>query len=433
MGPALKLIWLSIVAACVLAPVSAAQDLLAEPERLYGAYATDGDGTFTVTRLPDHMGVRFDHIESGLMSRLSPAPDNAANLVATRQGQPLSDALRVRFPETDALLVTAPDGNTRAGRRVAAHVEDVSFLSGQLSQHGVLVTPATSGPHPAVIFLAGDGPSIVENFLPWAYYFAAHGYAALAVDKRGYGRSEGNGESALISDNAQDAVAALDYLATRQDIDARQLGLLGSSRGGWTAPMAAQLSGRVAFMIISSGGPVSVRDQERHARLLRIANPTDETQALAASVLDDYFQYLASGGAERVAQVSANWTRYHQEPWYAAIRVGTGDPTAAPWPAWRVQFADDIRMDARALYERTDVPTLFLFGAADELFPATQAVDAVREMGAAKRDWSVQIFEGASHSFNVAAPGEPMRIAPGYFNAMFEWLGTRVPLRSERR
>ena len=69
-------------------------------------------------------------------------------------------------------------------------MESISYQGAEARQFGFLVTPSTPGPHPAVIFLAGSGMSTRENFLGFAHLFAQHGYAALSIDRRGYGALE---------------------------------------------------------------------------------------------------------------------------------------------------------------------------------------------------------------------------------------------------
>lgn len=68
----------------------------------------------------------------------------------------------------------------------------------------------------------------------------------LAYGKRGVGGSTGEytsigpGNSVLMFDLlAADVIAAVEALRARKDIDARRIGLVGISQGGWIAPLAA--------------------------------------------------------------------------------------------------------------------------------------------------------------------------------------------------
>jgi Predicted hydrolase of the alpha/beta superfamily len=79
----------------------------------------------------------------------------------------------------------------------------------------------------------------------------------LGYDKRGVGESTGDWNAATYEDLAGDAVAAVEYLKTRRDIDAAQIGLLGISQAGWIMPLAAVRSKDVAFLISISGAGVT--------------------------------------------------------------------------------------------------------------------------------------------------------------------------------
>jgi pimeloyl-ACP methyl ester carboxylesterase len=260
--------------------------------------------------------------------------------------------------------------------------------------------------------------------------FAANGIAALSIDKRGYGGSEGDGPSATLQDNADDAAAAVAYLASRSDILAGGIGLIGTSRGGWTAPMAAaRRPNDIAFIVASSGGPIGIGEQERYSRLrsAAAAGASDLAQREAARVIDDYFAYLASDGRERGAAVSTNWTRYGDQPWYRAMRMPAADPTVGPWPPTRRVFAGDLRLDAQALYDQVRVPVLFLYGAEDALFPIEQVVAAAQRVAQRLPGSEVQVIAGANHSFSLPArPGDVSLTAPAYFQTLIRWSRERL-------
>jgi uncharacterized protein len=78
----------------------------------------------------------------------------------------------------------------------------------------------------------------------------------LGYDKRGVGESTGDWNTASFEDLAGDAVAAVEYLKTRRDIDAAQIGSLGVSQAGWIMPLAAVRTKDVAFLISISGAGV---------------------------------------------------------------------------------------------------------------------------------------------------------------------------------
>ena len=89
-----------------------------------------------------------------------------------------------------------------------------------------------------------------------ARFLIRHGMAVLGYDKRGVGGSTGDWNTASFDDLAGDVVAAFEYLKTRRDIDAAQIGLLGISQAGWIMPLAAVRAKDIAFLISISGAGV---------------------------------------------------------------------------------------------------------------------------------------------------------------------------------
>jgi dipeptidyl aminopeptidase/acylaminoacyl peptidase len=100
------------------------------------------------------------------------------------------------------------------------------------------------------------------------------GLAVLAYDKRGVGESTGEytsigpGNSERMFDLlAEDALAGVEALARRQDIDRSRIGIFGVSQAGWIAPLAASRSARVAFVVLLSGPAVTVGEEIAYSRV----------------------------------------------------------------------------------------------------------------------------------------------------------------------
>jgi pimeloyl-ACP methyl ester carboxylesterase len=115
---------------------------------------------------------------------------------------------------------------------------------------GTLIAPSVGGRHPVIVLVHGSGAENREYMLPWARFL-------IGYDKRGVGGSTGDWNTSTYEDLASDAVVAVEYLKTRRDIDATQIGLLGISQAGWIMPLAAVRSKDVAFLISISGAGVT--------------------------------------------------------------------------------------------------------------------------------------------------------------------------------
>ena len=125
---------------------------------------------------------------------------------------------------------------------------------------GTLTSPQTGGPFPAVVLITGSGPENRDEevfghkpFLVLADYLTRQGIAVLRCDDRGVGKSGGDSHAATTVDLATDAQASFEYLKTRKDIDPKRIGLLGHSEGGIIAPIVANETPDVAFVVLMAG------------------------------------------------------------------------------------------------------------------------------------------------------------------------------------
>jgi hypothetical protein len=107
-------------------------------------------------------------------------------------------------------------------------------LAGTLSKPSG--APPPKGRYPAIILLAGSGPTDRDETVAGIPIFgllaaplADAGYHVLRYDKRGIGQSGGRAESATIEDYAEDARAAVRFLRRRKDVDPDRIVLLGHS------------------------------------------------------------------------------------------------------------------------------------------------------------------------------------------------------------
>lgn len=131
---------------------------------------------------------------------------------------------------------------------------------------GILVRQAGAGRRPAVIVLHGTGGN-KEGQLPLLKTLAGKGFTAVAIDGRWHGERSKAGKG---SDDYNDAILAtwrsgkghpflydtvwdiqrlLDYLETRDDVDAKHIGAIGFSKGGMELYLAAAVDERIAVAV----------------------------------------------------------------------------------------------------------------------------------------------------------------------------------------
>lgn len=143
------------------------------------------------------------------------------------------------------------------------NVTDVSFVgSGGVVLHGSIVSPP--GPAdarlPGVVMLSGAGGTGQSELMPEAEAFARHGVVSLVYDKRTVGYSLFHRDYSVLAD---DALAAVRVLRARSNVDPAKVGLWALSEGAFVAPLVAERSTDVTFVI--TVGAVGVTPAEQTA------------------------------------------------------------------------------------------------------------------------------------------------------------------------
>jgi dienelactone hydrolase len=133
---------------------------------------------------------------------------------------------------------------------------------------GILIKPAgATGRRPVVIVLHGTGGT-AQGMLPLMKKFVARGMTAVAIDGRHHGARTpaGKGSAAyndaivkawknpgsahpFFFDTVWDVMRLVDYLQTRDDIDASHIGLIGISKGGIETYLSAAVDPRIAAAV----------------------------------------------------------------------------------------------------------------------------------------------------------------------------------------
>jgi fermentation-respiration switch protein FrsA (DUF1100 family) len=144
------------------------------------------------------------------------------------------------------------------------HAEDVAFANKKagITLAGTLSFPKDGKHFPAVVLVSGSGPQNRNEevaqfnhrpFLVLSGYLTRHGIAVLRYDDRGTAESTGTYKTATLDDFASDAMAAVDYLKTRPEINPGKIGLIGHSEGGTIAFLLAGEHPEIAYIVSLAG------------------------------------------------------------------------------------------------------------------------------------------------------------------------------------
>ena len=283
---------------------------------------------------------------------------------------------------------------------------------------GTLSKPKSPSPCPALLLITGSGAQNRDEeifghkpFLLLADYLTRRGIAVLRVDDRGVGKSTGVFTTATTKDFAGDVLAGVQYLKSRNDVDGRKIGLLGHSEGGLIAPMVANESKDVAFIVLLAGPSLpgdqilclqdslisaamgapkeSINERLRLMRHLHsLVKSESDTIKLRENIRFTIRQFLLADSTRAAANDSAT------------VAAATAQLTS-PW------FMFFLKYDPAPALAKVSCPILALNGEKDLQVPARENIDGM--MRAFKKSGNVKatarILPGLNHLFQKAETG----------------------------
>lgn len=155
-----------------------------------------------------------------------------------------------------------------------AGAEDVTFTCGPDTLYGTLLKPAGAGPAPAVLLLAGSGPTDrdgnsrllpgrIDTLKHFAEVLAQAGVVTLRYDKLFSGKTgaathAGNVSQVGLDTYIDEAQAGLDFLRQQPGVDPNRLAVLGHSEGGLIALVLATQRAPAGLQAVVLAAPLSV-------------------------------------------------------------------------------------------------------------------------------------------------------------------------------
>ena len=224
----------------------------------FGSYRTGDGDTLVIAR----MGWFFDLRDAAYRTIYSTRTPNRFTIGRLFE-EPLPVFADLVFA-ADTLTIT-DSAHKRVARRVAYKQTDVTIPANGAQLAGTITEPAGAGPHPGIVIIHGAETGERDFYDIWVGVYASLGLAVLTYDKRGRGSSTGRypGEfptSDALATYADDAGAALAFLARQPAVDPKRVGFHGGSQGGWTVPLAIQRHPGAAFAVLVSA-PATTVDQ----------------------------------------------------------------------------------------------------------------------------------------------------------------------------
>jgi hypothetical protein len=171
--------------------------------------------------------------------------------------------------------------------------EEVTVGTGEWALPGTLTLPVGQGPFPAVVLVHGSGPNDRDEtlgpnrpFRDLAWGLASQGIAVLRYEKRTRqyaSRFTPEVVDRLTSkeETTDDALAAVDLLRRREDIDPARIHVLGHSLGGYLLPRIGAADPQIAGLIVMAGPVRPLEDLmlEQYAYIFGLDGLSAEEQA----------------------------------------------------------------------------------------------------------------------------------------------------------
>jgi len=381
--------------------------------------------------------------------------------VKSGQARTIFPRSETQFTGGPALYVASPTRQTLTFRGDGVHVidldhksrqsgafatrsnirqEEVTFKNGDVTLAGTLLLPAappsSKVKRPALVFVHGSGAQSREMYWGLGYLYAARGFAVLAYDKRGVGKSTGNWREASFQDVADDAVAGAKFLQARTDIAANQIGFWGQSQGGWIAPLAASRFPESAFAVALSGGGLTPADTELFDSEFELTK--------AGYTADEVKEALAWQRLKNEIIVSQDrWDEYAKaraiakdKKWFRQPGIDIFGPEKPDHPFW-AYMRSFYFYDPAPTLRASKAPLLAIFGELDTPEGVKANVSAIRQImdQAGRRDYTVKVYPNGSHNLMEVPPDNPnewvrlKRFPPGLFETMVDWTTTQVRRR----
>ena len=247
---------------------------------------------------------------------------------------------------------------------------------------GATVTRNCREKSPAIVIIMGtgkldrDGNGLglkMDLYKNMAKMFAEHGYVVVRYDKRGTHESEGDFNSAGLSDIVDDAISVIQYTKALPYVDENSVIVCGHSEGSMVTTLLSQKE-EIAGIMLLGGAGICLREALDYQQLL-LDREAKEKKGLVGAIMrrtvnaeknaaktDALFEKCEGTDKDTVrmsgAKISAKWFREHgsytSDDFIDIIR-SFGKPVLA------ITGTADLHMDYRRLDALKDIPWVQCF------------------------------------------------------------------------
>ncbi|HKI77861.1 MAG TPA: alpha/beta hydrolase [Ignavibacteriaceae bacterium] len=324
--------------------------------------------------------------------------------------------------------------------------EDVKYENKKvgITLAGTFTYPKRGGPFTTVLLITGSGAQNRNEellghkpFLVLSDYLTRRGIAVLRVDDRGVGKSIGDFASATSKDFAGDALAGVEYLKTRKEVNKKEIGLIGHSEGGVIAPMVAVKSKNIAFIVLMAGtglpgDQIFLKQGELIARAEGLPENYIRNETKFESKLYDIIKNQPD--SIKAHNEILNEFRKYYNSLSQEERKKIGDTSVVlkklslvekPWLKYFFKY------DPAPVLEKVKCPVLAINGSKDLQVSPKENLAAIKKAltKGGNKDFKVVELKGLNHLFQTAKTGLPneyrtieQTIAPIALKTIGDWI-----------
>lgn len=310
---------------------------------------------------------------------------------------------------------------------------------------GTVTYPAKKGKYPAVVLITGSGPQDRNEellghkpFLVLADYLTRNGFVVLRFDDRGTFKSGGDFKTATSFDFANDVKAAVKFLLSRSDVDAKNIGLIGHSEGGLIAPIVAAKDKKIKFIVMLAGPSVNgaqilldqqmligkvnnMKDEdinktyEINAEIFRLVNDIKDKDELKKQLTD----FLLAKSVEFPSESIPEGTDLNK---FIEMKV---NEILSPW------MHNFITYNPLPTLTKLKCATLALYGEKDLQVSPTLNIPPLQEMLKKNKNKKFEVVEvkSVNHLFQQCTTGSPAEyaeidqtISPEVLKLISDWI-----------
>jgi dipeptidyl aminopeptidase/acylaminoacyl peptidase len=288
---------------------------------------------------------------------------------------------------------------------MTAKTEPITYQSDGLRISGILHHPANKpagGKSAAFMVLHGFGGTKNGNgSIATAEHLAERGYAALRIDFRGCGESDGERGLVLCLDQVSDTRNGLTCLQGRDDIDGTRLGVIGASFGAAVAVYSAGVDERI-------GATVSIGGWGDGERKFRRQHATPEAWEKFSTMLEE-----GARRAERGERMMVPRFDIVPIPPHLRNNLTSESHMEFPWEVARSMY--DFRAD-EVVGKIAPRPLLLIHASNDSVTPTQESVEMFLRAG---QPADLHLFAEVDHFLSSEKKSRVTEMLDGWLERYF--------------